>query len=64
MNYCIVAFGVILLIAVITWIFDGRKHYTGPHVDVEGLEKGQIVGVEGIPESSIKKTTSHTKAVA
>ncbi|XXG95299.1 hypothetical protein Hte_001560 [Hypoxylon texense] len=64
MNYCIVAFGVILLIAVVTWIFDGRKNYTGPHVDVEGLEKGQIVGVEGIPEPSIKKTTSNTKAVA
>ncbi|KAI1775926.1 amino acid transporter [Hypoxylon cercidicola] len=63
MNYCIVAFGVILLIAVVTWIFDGRKNYTGPHVDVEGLEKGQIVGVEGIPGSSLK-TTSHTKSVA
>ncbi|KAI1764503.1 amino acid transporter [Hypoxylon sp. FL1150] len=60
MNYCIVAFGVILCIAVVTWLFDGRKNYTGPHVDVDGLEKGQIVGVEGIPEPATK-TESHTK---
>ncbi|KAI1822927.1 amino acid/polyamine transporter I [Xylaria intraflava] len=40
MNYCIVAFGVILIIAVLQWIFDGRKNYTGPQV------------VEGVTESS------------
>ncbi|KAF4983911.1 hypothetical protein FZEAL_788 [Fusarium zealandicum] len=34
MNYCIAAFGVILLIAVVTWIFDGRKNYKGPHVEI------------------------------
>ncbi|KAF4458864.1 choline permease [Fusarium albosuccineum] len=34
MNYCIAAFGIILLIAVVTWIFDGRKHYKGPHVQI------------------------------
>ncbi|KAK0382815.1 hypothetical protein NLU13_9910 [Sarocladium strictum] len=32
MNYCIAAFGVILLIAGGTWIFDGRKHYKGPQI--------------------------------
>ncbi|KAF5022040.1 hypothetical protein F66182_5923 [Fusarium sp. NRRL 66182] len=34
MNYCIAAFGIILLIAVITWVFDGRKHYKGPRVEI------------------------------
>ncbi|KAK6948815.1 hypothetical protein Daesc_010586 [Daldinia eschscholtzii] len=43
MNYCIVAFGVILLISVVTWVFDGRKNYTGPHVDVEGLESVEAI---------------------
>ncbi|OAA57519.1 gaba permease [Niveomyces insectorum RCEF 264] len=32
MNYCIVAFGVLLVIAVMQWILDGRKNYTGPQV--------------------------------
>ncbi|KAL1904481.1 hypothetical protein Sste5344_009828 [Sporothrix stenoceras] len=32
MNYCIVAFGVLLVITVLQWIFDGRKNYTGPQV--------------------------------
>jgi hypothetical protein len=34
MNYCIAAFGVILLIAVGTWIVDGRKHYKGPLIEM------------------------------
>ena len=35
MNYCIVAFGLILLISGTTWIVDGRKHYRGPKVDID-----------------------------
>lgn len=45
MNYCIVAFGVILVIAVVQWIFDGRKNYTGPKVvqiDGEVLHEAAI----------------------
>ncbi|KAI1097387.1 amino acid transporter [Jackrogersella minutella] len=63
MNYCIVAFGVILMIAVVTWIVDGRKNYTGPHVDVEGLEKGKIEGVEAVLEHTTE-SDSTSKAVA
>ena len=48
MNYCIVAFGVILFIAVFQWIIDGRKNYHGPHLDVEGLTKGAVEGITGI----------------
>lgn len=40
MNYAIAAFGVILLIAGGTWIFDGRKNYHGPHMNVESLMPG------------------------
>ena len=46
MNYCIVAFGVILLVAGTTWLLDGRKHYKGPAVGVMGLIAGQIDGKE------------------
>lgn len=49
MNYCIVAFGIILCIAVVTWIFDGRKHYTGPQLDIAALTRGDIAGMEGVP---------------
>ncbi|KAH0846343.1 GABA permease [Fonsecaea pedrosoi] len=30
MNYCSAAFGVIGLVSVVTWLFDGRKNFTGP----------------------------------
>ena len=36
MNYCIVAFGIVLIISVLTWIFDGRKNYKGPRVELVG----------------------------
>lgn len=61
MNYCIVAFGVILLIAVVTWIFDGRKNYKGPLVVFEGLEKGPVEGVEAVLEP-VTESDSITKA--
>ncbi|KAG8630825.1 hypothetical protein KVT40_002444 [Elsinoe batatas] len=35
MNYCIVAFGIILIVAVIQWFVDGRKNYTGPRMDLD-----------------------------
>jgi indole-3-glycerol phosphate synthase len=30
MNYCSAAFGIIALVAVVTWVVDGRKNFTGP----------------------------------
>ncbi|KAH7401278.1 amino acid/polyamine transporter I [Pyrenochaeta sp. MPI-SDFR-AT-0127] len=37
MNYCVVAFGIILFISTFQWIVDGRKNFTGPRTDM-GLE--------------------------
>jgi len=62
MNYAIVAFGVILLIAGGTWILDGRKNYKGPVVDIQGKLHGAVEGIDSgahddhLPEdSSVKK---------
>jgi hypothetical protein len=33
-DYCVVAFGIIIIISAIQWIVDGRKNFTGPRVDV------------------------------
>jgi hypothetical protein len=46
MNYCIVAFGVILIIAGTTWLIDGRKHYKGPGMDVDGMLQGKVEGID------------------
>ena len=35
MNYCIVAFAIVLLISVAQWFIDGRKNYKGPKVEVD-----------------------------
>lgn len=34
-DYCVAAFGIILIISTFQWIIDGRKNYTGPRIDVE-----------------------------
>jgi choline transport protein len=35
MNYCVVAFAIVLLISVAQWLIDGRKNYRGPRVEVD-----------------------------
>ncbi|KAK5116433.1 hypothetical protein LTR62_007980 [Meristemomyces frigidus] len=35
MNYCVVAFGIVLLISMIQWFVDGRKNYKGPKVELD-----------------------------
>jgi choline transport protein len=46
MNYCIVAFGVVLVISGVQWIVDGRKNFHGPAIEKEVLERAQT-GVAG-----------------
>ncbi|KAJ5469575.1 hypothetical protein N7539_009193 [Penicillium diatomitis] len=41
MNYCVAAFGIVFVISTITWIFDGRKNYSGPRIEAEVLS-GQV----------------------
>jgi choline transport protein len=33
-DYCIVAFAIIIIISTIQWFVDGRKNFTGPRHDV------------------------------
>jgi len=33
MNYCVVAFAIVLIVSVIQWFVDGRKNFTGPKMD-------------------------------
>lgn len=36
MNYCIVVFGVWMIICLVWWFIDGRKNYAGPQVEIDG----------------------------
>lgn len=35
MNYCVVAFAIVLIISMIQWFVDGRKNYKGPKVELD-----------------------------
>jgi len=37
MNYAIVAFAIVIIVSIVQWIVDGRKHYQGPRVEMEGI---------------------------
>lgn len=46
MNYCVLAFGIMLLIAGGTWVSDGRRHYQGRQLNIQGLMKGKLEVME------------------
>ncbi|BFZ60328.1 hypothetical protein YB2330_001364 [Saitoella coloradoensis] len=57
MNYTIAAFAVVFIVAAITWVVKGRKHYKGPQLqhihgtEVEGVEMDvQRVSTKGSPK--------------
>ncbi|KAJ5885011.1 hypothetical protein N7495_009521 [Penicillium taxi] len=36
MNYCVVVLAIVVIISSLTWVFDGRKNYSGPTLEIEG----------------------------
>jgi choline transport protein len=51
MNYCVVVFFIILVVSILQWVFDGRKNFTGPRVDIDALQNGEVVGLQPSPSS-------------
>lgn len=62
MNYCSAAFGIIGLVSLVTWVWDGRKNFTGPQTDVLTAVDGatDVRGVGGMahPQSEKQKEAS------
>ncbi|KAK6068474.1 amino acid permease [Seiridium cupressi] len=44
MNYCIVAFAIIILISAFQWIVDGRKNFVGPRFTIDGHDIREMEG--------------------
>lgn len=65
MNYAVVAFGVVLIIAIVQWLIDGRKNYEGPIIDAEvfGVGKDVVEGVSGAESKPSGDETIESKAV-
>ncbi|KFX97318.1 hypothetical protein V495_04087 [Pseudogymnoascus sp. VKM F-4514 (FW-929)] len=47
MNYCVVAFFLVLVVATVQWFVDGRKNFKGPKFDAHALEHGEVIGMPG-----------------
>jgi choline transport protein len=42
----VVVFFIILVISVVQWFVDGKKNFTGPRIDIDALQNGEVVGME------------------
>ncbi|KAM0512152.1 hypothetical protein ACHAPE_009202 [Trichoderma viride] len=58
MNYCIVAFAIIIAISLFQWIIDGRKNFTGPRVN---LVSGQVIGENVTEVESVQEVAPVSK---
>jgi choline transport protein len=51
MNYCIVAFAIVIIISISQWYVDGKKNYTGPKLDIDAMKNGEVVGLAPEPSN-------------
>lgn len=49
MNYCIVAFAIIIIVSAIQWIVDGRKNYEGPRITIDEVRRASMIP-DAVPE--------------
>ncbi|CAF9931120.1 MAG: hypothetical protein ALECFALPRED_004935 [Alectoria fallacina] len=53
MNYCIVAFFIVIVISVVQWFIDGRKNYKGPVVELVGEgEDGTVYAADNLDDKA------------
>jgi choline transport protein len=60
-DYCITAFFIVIIVATIQWFIDGRKNFTGPRIDKEALQAGQVTGIVTDDSSDQGKPTADRK---
>lgn len=44
-DYCVVAFFLVFVIAVVQWYVDGKQNFTGPRIDMDAMQHGEVVGI-------------------
>ena len=58
MNYCVVALAILAAIAVLQWLIEGRREYTGPRIDIAALQQGAVMGMVEEGEKPIERSAS------
>lgn len=41
-------FTIIVIISIVQWFVDGKKNFTGPRVNIENLQNGEVVGMDPV----------------
>lgn len=58
MNYCVVAFAIVVIISLIQWFVDGRNNYSGPTVDIDE----QVLTAMDSPEDMLDRNNGTSVA--
>ena len=57
-----VVFFLIIIVSIGQWFVDGRKNFTGPRIDVDALQNGDVVGMDPVLSSEQGSSTNFEKA--
>lgn len=57
LDYCIVAFAIIIIISTVQWFVDGRKNFHGPRTELEFLEAVESREVPHVPNTKMAAET-------
>lgn len=60
-DYCVVAFGIVLIISLFQWIVDGRKNFHGPRIDIDELTQGVAIGQAPLEQEDSSEETREKK---
>lgn len=60
-DYCVVVFFIILVISIVQWFVDGKKNFTGPRINIEYLQNGEVLGMEPRDEGSTSNSGEDEK---
>lgn len=61
MNYCVVAFAIVIMIATIQWFVDGRKNFHGPLVNLNALKEGGVLAIDPLAASETQESENVKK---
>jgi choline transport protein len=57
-----VVFFIILVVSIVQWFVDGKKNFTGPRINVEALQNGDVVGMDPVLSSEQGSSSNFEKA--
>ena len=56
-------FFIILVISIVQWFVDGKKNFTGPRINVDVLQNGEVQGMAPVFSSEQRSSSDFDKGL-